>query len=73
MSEAHEEKSDTHSTLKKQELLTIIEVLGSLGVTKVRFTGGEPLLRLDIAELVREAKKKCGNQNGKPDNQRPSA
>ncbi len=60
MSEAHEEKSDTHSTLKKQELLTIIEVLGSLGVTKVRFTGGEPLLRLDIAELVREAKKNAG-------------
>ncbi len=57
MSEAHEERSTTLSQLSKEEIITTIKVLASLGVTKVRFTGGEPLLRKDIAELVGEAKK----------------
>ena len=57
MSEAHQESTDAHSLLSKQEIMTIIKVLATLGVTKLRFTGGEPLLRPDIVELVREAKK----------------
>ncbi len=57
MSEAHEEKTTVHSVLSKEEIVTIMTVLASLGVTKMRFTGGEPLLRRDIAELVGEAKK----------------
>lgn len=57
MSEAHEERSTTHSLLSKEEIITIMKVLANLGVTKVRFTGGEPLLRKDIAVLVGEAKK----------------
>ena len=56
MSEVHEDHSQSDSVLGKQELLAIIEVLVSLGITKIRFTGGEPLLRNDIVELVREAK-----------------
>ncbi len=60
MSEAHQESTDAHSQLSKQEIVTIIKVLATLGVTKVRFTGGEPLLRMDIVELVREAKKIAG-------------
>lgn len=57
MREEHEEKTDARPVLSKQEINTIIAVLAGLGVTKIRFTGGEPLLRKDIAELVREAKK----------------
>jgi GTP 3',8-cyclase len=57
MREEHEEKSDTSSTLDQQEIQTIIELLASLGVKKIRFTGGEPLLRKDIIDQVRYAKK----------------
>jgi cyclic pyranopterin phosphate synthase len=57
MREEHEENADTESLLNTQEINTIIALLACLGVKKVRFTGGEPLLRKDIAELVRESKK----------------
>jgi GTP 3',8-cyclase len=57
MREEHEERVDTESLLKTQEIHTIIEVLAGLGLAKVRFTGGEPLLRKDIVELVSKAKK----------------
>jgi cyclic pyranopterin phosphate synthase len=57
MREEHEEKYDSIPALNKQEINTIIAVLAGLGVTKVRFTGGEPLLRKDITELVGETKK----------------
>lgn len=57
MREEHEEKADNLTVLNKQEIKTIIAVLAGLGIKKVRFTGGEPLLRKDIAELVHEAKK----------------
>ncbi len=60
MREEHEEKGDEESILKKQEISAIIEVLAGLGVTKIRFTGGEPLLRRDIVELVRQAKTQTG-------------
>src|SRR6202171_1727255 len=44
--------------LPRQELLTfeeitrLVEVFTSLGVTDVRLTGGEPLLRRDLPRLV---------------------
>src|ERR1035438_4430864 len=44
--------------LPRQELLTfeeirgLVEVFTSLGVTDVRLTGGEPLLRRDLPQLV---------------------
>ena len=37
------------------EIQRIIEVLSKIGLRKVRFTGGEPLLRKDIIEIVRNA------------------
>ncbi len=41
--------------LKRQELLTLLrEVFIPLGFSKFRLTGGEPLLRSDVVELVRE-------------------
>ena len=57
MREGHKERADAHPVLKKEEINTIIALLAGLGVTKIRFTGGEPLLRNDIVELVGEAKK----------------
>src|SRR5680860_981964 len=48
-----------HAFLPRAELLTfeevarLVRVFAELGVTKVRLTGGEPLLRRDLEELVR--------------------
>jgi len=47
----------------KQELLTTEEIIRvskhfvQSGVTKIRFTGGEPLLRQDLAEIISEVNK----------------
>jgi cyclic pyranopterin phosphate synthase len=38
--------------LSTTETLRVIRVLAALGVQKVRFTGGEPLLRRDLDDLV---------------------
>lgn len=52
-----------HTFLRDPELMTlpemirIVEAFCSLGVEKVRLTGGEPLLRSDVPELVRALKK----------------
>jgi len=52
------------------ELLGFIRALGAIGVEKVRFTGGEPLVRPDIVQLVAGAKaipaikKVCLTTNG---------
>ncbi|UWZ84201.1 GTP 3',8-cyclase MoaA [Occallatibacter riparius] len=40
--------------LKIEEYLRLISLFVSLGITKVRLTGGEPLLRRGLLELVRE-------------------
>lgn len=39
--------------LSREEIARLVGVLAGLGVRKVRFTGGEPLLRRDVVELVR--------------------
>lgn len=41
--------------LSTEEFLRVIGVLGRMGVKKVRFTGGEPLVRKDIVQLVEGA------------------
>lgn len=38
-----------------QEIKKILEISAELGVSKIRFTGGEPLLRKDINELIKYA------------------
>jgi cyclic pyranopterin phosphate synthase len=45
---------DEHLT--ESEFVRLLRVAGSLGFRKVRFTGGEPLLRKDLPQIVREAK-----------------
>lgn len=41
--------------LSTEEILRVIRVLAEMGVKKVRFTGGEPLVRKDILKLVEGA------------------
>ena len=43
-----------HSILSFEETERLVRVFTALGVTKVRLTGGEPLLRHDLPELVRQ-------------------
>ena len=38
--------------LTTDELITIIEVAVAQGISEIRLTGGEPLLRPDIVEIV---------------------
>ncbi len=38
--------------LSAEEIIRVVDVLARAGVKKVRFTGGEPLVRKDIMELV---------------------
>lgn len=39
--------------LTRSEIARFVRILGHLGVTRVRLTGGEPLLRSDILDIVR--------------------
>lgn len=42
-----------HSILRLEETARLVGVFADLGVRKVRFTGGEPLVRRNIVELIR--------------------
>ncbi len=42
--------------LKREEILRLVNVAASLGIRSVTLTGGEPLLREDLTELIRELK-----------------
>ncbi len=43
--------------LTSEEIIKVISIFAQLGITKVRFTGGEPLLRNEIVEIIKETKK----------------
>jgi len=40
--------------MRYEEIETIVRAAAELGISKVRLTGGEPLVRLDIVDLVRK-------------------
>jgi len=44
----------TSPCLDKDEIVRLVRIALSLGVKKVRVTGGEPLLRKDILEIIRD-------------------
>lgn len=46
--------------LDREQLRTLIGILGEMGMRKVRFTGGEPLLRRDLPELISMTKRTPG-------------
>jgi cyclic pyranopterin phosphate synthase len=52
--------------LEMQEYLRMIRVFVSLGIEKVRLTGGEPLLRKDIISLVAQLALLRTNLSGEP-------
>lgn len=39
------------------EIVSLVRFFAKLGVNKVRFTGGEPLVRKDCLDIVREVGK----------------
>jgi GTP 3',8-cyclase len=43
--------------LRNEEFLTLISIFHSLGINKVRFTGGEPLVRKGVMDLIEETAK----------------
>lgn len=47
----------THSTIMSfEEIVKVVEASVKLGINKIRLTGGEPLIRKDVVELVRMIK-----------------
>lgn len=59
MREEHESGSPSEM-MGAEEIGSIIAALASMGVEKVRLTGGEPLLRNDVADIVARAKQTPG-------------
>jgi len=47
-------KLDHDKILRNEEIVEVARVAASLGIDKIRLTGGEPLVRKGIVELVAE-------------------
>jgi GTP 3',8-cyclase len=54
---------DKNELLSFEEIVDFVRVIAPLGVDKVRLTGGEPLLRRDLHQLVRNLLNISGIQN----------
>ena len=48
-------KKDHADMLTEEELITAVEAAASLGITKLRITGGEPLVKKNIVSICRRA------------------
>jgi cyclic pyranopterin phosphate synthase len=48
------EKKEHDDILRFEEIISIIKGLTKLGIKKIRFTGGEPLVMKNITELIRQ-------------------
>ena len=48
-------KKSHESMLTEEEMLQAVEVAASLGVTKLRITGGEPLVKKNILSICEKA------------------
>lgn len=46
--------------LNSDEMLHILDELGEAGIVNLVISGGEPLFRKDITDLIQYAKEKCG-------------
>ncbi len=46
--------------LTTDEIYNLIKIASKMGVSKIRFTGGEPLLRRDLSDIIRFAKNTDG-------------
>ncbi len=52
-----------HELMSDEEILTLVRVGASLGVNKIRLTGGEPSIRPGVVDLVREIARTPGIQD----------
>lgn len=52
-----------HELMSDEELLIIVRMMAELGITKIRLTGGEPTVRPNIVELVRQIARIPGVKN----------
>lgn len=62
LSEEHHQSPSSGNPMSADDIKRLIGALARLGINKIRFTGGEPLMRGDIAELVAAAKRTPGIQ-----------
>ncbi len=51
---------DHEDILRFEDTLKIVKVASTLGINKVRYTGGEPLVMKDIDKLIYETSKLSG-------------
>lgn len=49
--------------LRIEEIAHVVRVLAGLGIRSVRLTGGEPLVRKGVVDLVRDIRATCGIEN----------
>jgi GTP 3',8-cyclase len=56
-----------YGDLPFEDYLRMARVLVGMGISKIRLTGGEPLLRKGVVEFVQELSKLRPSQNGSPD------
>lgn len=49
----HEGELQANKEMTKDEVLRIARIAHSLGIKRVKYTGGEPLLREDLVEIIR--------------------
>ncbi|MCX8124628.1 MAG: GTP 3',8-cyclase MoaA [Spirochaetes bacterium] len=45
-----------HQILRNEEIVQLVDIFVSLGIKKVRFTGGEPLLRKGFFDIVKQVR-----------------
>ncbi len=63
-------KRDHREMMTEEELITVVNVAASLGITKIRLTGGEPLVKRNIVSICRKVaavegiKEVCLTTNG---------
>lgn len=63
-------KRDHHEMMTEEEVITAVKVAASLGITKIRLTGGEPLVKRNIVSICRKVaavegiKEVCLTTNG---------
>ena len=63
-------KRDHREMMTEEELITAVKVAASLGITKIRLTGGEPLVKRNIVSICRKVasvegiKEVCLTTNG---------
>lgn len=52
--------ADPIGTVTVEDVANVVDAAVGLGMTSVRFTGGEPLLRKELPEMIRHAKRVAG-------------